>query len=312
MKRRAPIAILALTSLALSGAALFVTPVASAQQKAEKPPPTRQNVAYGDHERHVLDFYKADSPSPTPLVVYIHGGGFRNGSKNGVNARTLQQLLNAGISVAAIHYRFVQQKPLPAAHHDSRRALQFLRSKATEWNIDKTRVGAFGGSAGAQICMWLAFHDEMADPDGGDPIARESTRLTAVATSGGQTTMDIAWWLKNIPGYAEPHRDWPESFGKDDPKEIAAIVRDISAQSIISADDPPIFMSYGMAPDAPIPAGDKAQGWKVHHVNFGIRLQQQMEALGVESDLKYPGSTSTYRSTVDFFIQKLGKSAAAQ
>ena len=279
------------------------------QQKAEKPPATYENVAYGEHERHVLDFYKAEAASPTPLVVYIHGGGFTGGSKNGINAATLKQLLGAGISVAAIHYRFVQDRPLPAAHHDSRRALQFLRSKAKAWNVDKTRVGAYGGSAGAQICMWLAFHDEMADPASSDPLARESTRLSFVATSGGQTTMDITWWMENIPGYTEPHRSWSDTFGTKDPRKMAAMMQEIAAQSLISADDPPIFMSYGMAPDAPVPAGGRARGWKIHHVNFGIRLKEQMDALGVEADLKYPGATPAYASTADFFIRKFGKSA---
>ena len=98
------------------------------------------------------------SEKPTPVVVYIHGGGFRGGSKQRINVKTLRGLLEAGISVVAFHYRFVQHAPLPAAHHDCRRALQLLRSKADEWNLDPERVGAFGGSAGAQLCMHLAFH----------------------------------------------------------------------------------------------------------------------------------------------------------
>ena len=85
-------------------------------------------------------------------------------------------------------------------------------------------------------------------------------------------------------------------------------MQEIAAQSLISADDPPIFMSYGMAPDAPVPAGDRARGWEIHHVNFGIRLKEQMDALGIEADLKYPGATPAYASTADFFIRKFGKS----
>ena len=123
---------------------------------------TIKNYKYGPHERNVFDFYPAQSDEPTPVAVYIHGGGFRNGSKDRINNKTLKALLDAGISVAAFNYRYVQQAPLPAAHYDCRRALQLLRSKATEWNIDKNRIGAFGGSAGAQICMYLAFHEDMA------------------------------------------------------------------------------------------------------------------------------------------------------
>jgi acetyl esterase/lipase len=120
-------------------------------QENAKPAPRYENVSYGPHERNVLDFWQAKSSEPTPLVIYIHGGGFRNGSKKSLNARTLKSLLEAGISVAALNYRLVGNASLPAAHDDCRQALQFLRSKADAWNVDKSLFGAFGGSAGAQL-----------------------------------------------------------------------------------------------------------------------------------------------------------------
>lgn len=275
-------------------------------QEPEKPEPTYENFSYGSHERSVLDFWQGQSETPAPLVVYIHGGGFTGGDKGGINAGVLQDLLDVGISVAAVNYRLMSHAPLPAAHLDSRRALQLLRSKAKEWNIDKTRVGAFGGSAGAQICMWLAFHDEMADLESSDPVEHESTRLTCVATSGGQTTMDRDWWMKWIPGYGEPHRDFFGTFGVQTQEKYIEKVVEVSALSLISKDDPPIFMSYGMSPDDPIPTDpQKARGWKVHHVIFGIKLKEKMDALGIEADLKYPGAQTTYTSIPHFFIEKL-------
>lgn len=273
-----------------------------------KPAPTHKDVPYGEAERQVLDFWQAESQQPTPLVVYIHGGGFRAGSKESLNAATLRELLRAGISVAALHYRLLPDHPLPTAHHDCRRALQFLRSKASEWNLDKTRVGAFGGSAGAQLCMYLAFHDEMAEPDASDPIARESTRLTCVATNGGQTTMDVAWWKEHIPGYRAPHRDFLASFGTADQEEYLKKVADVSALSLITKDDPPIFMTYAMAPGDPVPDdATRAQGWKVHHVKFGMALKEKMDALGIEAALSYPGQPAKYRSVAQFFIEKLAR-----
>jgi acetyl esterase/lipase len=280
-----------------------------AQAKARKGPqikPTMVDVKYGPHVRNVLDFYKAKSERPTPVVLYIHGGGFRGGTNKRVNQGMLKELLAAGISVASIEYRFVSDKPLPAAHHDSLRALQFVRSKAAQWNIDKKRFGAFGGSAGAQLCMWLAFHDEMADPQSNEPWKRESSRLTCVMTNGGQTTMDMEWWKKWVPGYTKPHRDRVELVGDITDEKLKEIVKDISALSLITADDPPIFMSYGMKPDAPIPGDPKrVQGWKVHHVIFGIKLKEKMDQLGVEANLKYPGAQTKYKSPAAFLIAKL-------
>src|SRR5436190_93572 len=64
-------------------------PKAQAETKAARPgnpPPTFANVPYGDHPRQVLDFYKADTPDPAPLVVFIHGGGWVNGDKAGIGS----------------------------------------------------------------------------------------------------------------------------------------------------------------------------------------------------------------------------------
>ncbi len=190
----------------------------SAQAQEQKPqekakavrryavPPTYSNVPYGEHERQVLDFFKADSKEPAPLVVHIHGGGWNNGDKVGV--ADLKKYLDRGVSVASINYRFVPQAqeagvkpPVKWPLEDAARAVQFLRSKAGEWNIDKTRVGATGGSAGACSSLWLAFHNDMAKMNDADPVARESTRLTAAAVNGAQTSLDPAQlreWMPNM------------------------------------------------------------------------------------------------------------------
>lgn len=296
---------------ALLAAAFSLGSLAGAADN-EKPAPTHADVSYGPHERNVLDYWQAQSAKPAPLAVFIHGGGFERGNKAGIPAKALRELLGAGINVASIHYRFIEQAPLPAAHYDSRRAIQFLRSKAADWNIDKSRVAAFGSSAGAQISMYLAFHDDLAQPESADPIERESSRLTCVGTIGGQTTLDDEWWLKHIPGYTERHHDFLKRFGLSDRTAYLAAIADTSALPLVSANDPPIFMTYSMSPDAPVPEGEKAQGWKVHHVVFGVALKEKMDALGVESHLVYPGAEDKeYSDISQFLLAKLqGKSPA--
>jgi hypothetical protein len=298
-------------ALILVSAALSVLTL-SAQTPATREP-TFSDVSYGPNERNVLDFWQAKSSQPTPFVVFIHGGGFANGSKEQLKPRTIEALLEAGISVVAVNYRYYQQAPLPAALHDCRRALQFVRSRAGEWNLDKTRVAATGGSAGAIASMYLAFHEEMADPGSNDPVERESTRLTAVATTAGQTTLDTDWWVRNVPGWpagkgvlADSHacRRWGASEA-DFPKLIA----EGSALKLISADDPAIWMSYGMRPEDPFPEDPKmALNWRIHHVTFGVALKKAMDALGVESHLNHPGvpeSTRKYSTLESFLRAKL-------
>ena len=286
--------------------------------------PSFENVKYGENERNVFDIWLADSETPTPLAVYIHGGGFKSGSKEKLKSEKLNALLDAGISVAAINYRFVTTDPLPTAHHDARRAIQFMRSKADEWNIDTNRVAAFGGSAGAQICMWLAYSDDMADASSDDPVERESTRLLCVATAGGQTSAEREFYIENIlpllgenvpvevlvkplNGENDPEEIRMKMWGADTLEEVNETTRQCSALRLISPDDPPIFMSYGMAPDTKKPSGDKdrVRGWLIHHVVFGTKLKEKADELGVEADLSYPGSGSKYSSDVAFFRDKL-------
>ncbi len=209
------------------------------------------NVAYGPHARNVLDFYPAKSDQPTPVVLYIHGGGWRGGDKK-INPRPF---LDKGISVVAINYRYVQngveekvEPPVKAPLGDAARALQFIRSKAKEWNLDKTRIGATGGSAGACTSLWLAFHADMGDPKSEDPIARESTRLTCAAVNGAQVSLDpkeLREWMPNY-GYGA-HAFGLPSFQSliEKREEVLDWIHEYSPIEHVSSDDPPIGLFYG-------------------------------------------------------------------
>ena len=286
--------------------------------------PTHANIKYGEHERNVFDLWLAKSKKPTPLAIYIHGGGFISGNKEKVSQQVVTQLLDAGISVASINYRYLSiDTPLPTSHHDARRALQFMRSKAKEWNVDKSRVAAFGGSAGAQICMWLAYSDEMAKPKSKEPIERESTRLTCVATMGGQTTNEIEFWKEMITGLmgseinteglvrplgslVDPEKVRMATWGSKTLDKANKKAARHSALNLVSEDDPPIFMSYGMAPSAKPPENKiRVRGWLIHHVNLGIALKGKTDTLKLESYLKYPGADLKYPTQNEFLIDKL-------
>ncbi|MBY0457809.1 MAG: alpha/beta hydrolase, partial [Gemmataceae bacterium] len=241
--------------------ALFPVP-ASAIDVAPMPAvaPTARNVAYGTHERQVLDFWQAKSDSPTPLVLLIHGGGWVNGDKSGYR-HGVKRYLDAGLSVAAINYRMVPQAdaagvkpPVKWPLEDAARALQFVRSKAKDWNLDKTRVGANGGSAGACSSLWLAFHDDMADPKSADPVSRESTRLFCVAVNGAQTTLDpklTREWIPNARygGHAfgvrtADNRDGAFAAFLDQREKLLPWINEYSPLSHVTKDDPPVFMEY--------------------------------------------------------------------
>src|SRR5262249_30730909 len=155
------------------------------KQPPERPTPTVADYTYAkDHERQKFDFWQAKSDKPTPVVLLIHGGGWMGGDKTGYGTKDIQPYLDQGISVASLNYPVILQAmeqkvepPVKGCLYDAARALQTIRSKAKEWNVDSKRVGATGGSAGACTSLWLALHDDLADPKSGDPVARESSRL---------------------------------------------------------------------------------------------------------------------------------------
>ncbi len=278
--------------------------------------PTHADVKYGEHLRNVLDFYQAPSDKPTPLVIYIHGGGFVGGSKNVAPAQ-VQAFLDAGMSLAAIHYRFVNGHDVifPMPQHDGARAVQFLRSKAKEWNIDPRRVACYGGSAGAGISMWLGFHDDLADPNSQDPIKRESTRIQAIGTFGGQSTYDPIKIKELIGGRAWEHPSIFKIYGVTTAEEALhptpekqQLYDESSAITHLSKDDPPLYMVYNEA-DGPLPA-DASPGQGIHHPNFGRHLKAKMDELEIENVFVYlPEAKGRNANTemLEFFRKQFAK-----
>jgi acetyl esterase len=247
------------------------------------------DVSYGPHGRNVLDLWRIESPEPGPLFIFIHGGGFRGGDKQNAPPALVQGCLDAGIAVARINYRLSQQAPYPAPMTDSARAVQFLRFKAEEWNIDPRRFAAGGGSAGGGISLWLGFHSDLADLGNADPVARLSTRLSCMACTQTQSSYDLNFIHTIIPGPAYRHeavqqlfRVTPEEFQTTRAKEQFA---DSSALTHLSAGDPPVHLAY-FTPNLPLTdALDANQG--IHHPRFGEILKKRMDELGIECVLRY-------------------------
>jgi acetyl esterase/lipase len=256
-----------------------------------KIPPTHADLSYGPHERNVLDLFLAESVEPTPLVLYIHGGGFRGGDKSRLKQSSLKSFLQAGYSVASLNYRLTNTAPAPAAYLDCGRAIQFLRHHADQWNLDPDLVASTGGSAGAGTSLWLAFHDDLAEPNSDDPIARESTRLTCVAVTNGQSSYDprFAEAIGLPRPNFEDHAFFLPFYGisKDEIDTPKAIERYQTMAPIthLTKDDPPALMDYGRA-NVPVDASSD-KSLVVHHPLFGIALKERMDKLGVECVVQY-------------------------
>jgi acetyl esterase/lipase len=295
-------------------AVLFLTGAVYSQEKKaqqKRIPPTHRDVHYGPHQRNLLDFWQASSTRPTPLLASIHGGGFLGGDKS-VSPQLLKQCLQAGISVAAITYRFSTQAIAPAPFQDSARAIQFLRSKAKEWNIDPTRIAATGGSAGAGISLWLGFHDDMADPKSEDRVLKESTRLACMVVFDGQTSYDPRFIRDLFPGKdTYKHAALAKLFDVDLnsldklPREKYKLFEEVSSINHLGKDDPPALLIYSRPLDTEV----TNQGVGIHHALFGKALKEKMDELGIPCEVvagkdRLGGGSPT--KPIDFLKQHFG------
>jgi acetyl esterase/lipase len=288
--------------------------------------PTISDYAYGSESpSQKLDFWQATSDRPAPLVVMIHGGGWINGDKSGkggYNAGEVRPFLDAGISVASINYRLIAEAmdqkiepPVRAPLYDAARAVQTLRAKAQEWNIDPQRVGATGSSAGACTSLWMALHDDLADPNSQDPVARQSTHFTCVAAYRAQTTLDpveFRHWISNADygghafGYLSPGRSSKESFERllENREKMLPWINEYSPIKLASKNAPPIFLDYPNQKTPPIEG--QPDPAPAHSALNGLKLAEKLQELGTEIIISYPGHEDhKYGSVNKFLIAKL-------
>lgn len=123
-------------------------------QKLQVGTAEHRDLRYGGHkERNTLDLFVPKSEKALPLIVWVHGGAWQGGSKDGNNPA--MQFLAKGYAVAAINYRLSQHAVYPAQIQDCKEAIRFLRANAKKYNLDPDAFGAWGSSAGGHLVALL-------------------------------------------------------------------------------------------------------------------------------------------------------------
>jgi len=228
-----------------------------------------------------------------PVLIEIHGGGWRRGAKSQFTYQgdLIKAILEAGISVVSIDYRLTPKHQFPAQMEDVVRAVQFVRSQSTGWNTDPNRIAAMGGSAGAHLSAWVGLHDEMAKPDSPDPVERFSSHLTCFVVLSGP--MDL---LRVDPrtlakagvrgeSFAEAFLaavgSTPEQFMTD--PDIRRRLTEASPVFLVSPDDPPaLVVGAGPAETALIPPTIPDTINDPHSAWHGTLLADALRRAGVE------------------------------
>ncbi len=285
---------------------LFLLIVTSAvAQPDSKPERTHRDVSYGPHERNQLDVWLAKSGQSTPLLIFIHGGGWAGGDKADMPMKLVAAMLAKNVSVASINYRYSTISPLPSPVHDAARAVQFLRSKAGEWHLDAQRFGAYGISAGGCTTLWLACHDDLADANSGDPVARESTRLQVAVGMSPQTCLEpdivVGWVGEQILNHAMIARAVGVAKGESVRKprpEWTKLWHEFSPITHLSKDDPPILISNPRMD--PLPAANA--GSAIHHAMLGVKFQERAKTVGAKCILRLEATPESGAPTPEEFV----------
>jgi acetyl esterase/lipase len=228
-----------------------VTPQASAPPCPSDQYEVLTNQAYGPAASHLFDLYKPRAATqPLALVVWVHGGGWRSGSKE--NVTQALRLVCGGYAVASIDYRLSDEATLPSQVHDVKAAVRHLRANATALGIDPGRIALFGSSAGGHLASLAGASEGVAALENlslGN--ATTSSRVQAVVDWYGPTDftrMDAQARAQGCPASNHGAADSAESqvlgCTVADPA-CAAAARRANPATYADAGDPPFLIMHG-------------------------------------------------------------------
>jgi acetyl esterase/lipase len=259
----------------------------------------------------LLDILRPDVPAHPlrPAVIWVHGGGWREGSRaDSPNA----MLARRGFVTASISYRLVDEAIFPAQIHDVKAAIRFLRANAPRWGIDPERIGIWGHSAGGHLAALAAVSEGIPalEGDGGSPD--ESSDVQAAVPMAPPTDFLVDWFADS--GFPHHEDAWGavenllNGLDLDDP-ETSELARIASPARIATAGAPPILVVHGTLDDL-VPVG---QG----RVFVNALLERGVDASLLELPHDDHGLGSVYgedpvavtpagQEIIDFFVRTLG------
>jgi acetyl esterase/lipase len=146
------------------------------------------NLEYSNVGQKVeLDLFRPKGKTePLPAVLFIHGGGFRRGTRQSY-LPLAAKLAERGYVTATASYRLAPRHQFPAAVEDSKAAVRFLRANAAKYGIDSEHIGAWGGSAGGHLVLMLGLTHGVSEFEGSGPNREFSSQVQAVINYYGPT-----------------------------------------------------------------------------------------------------------------------------
>ncbi len=219
-------------------------------------------------ERLKLDVYEPrDSQGELkPILVHIHGGGWRSGDKIGA-LKFAPQVTNAGYILVAINYRFTDTAKFPAQIYDCKSAIRWIRKNAQKFGGDPNRIGVFGPSAGGHLSALLGTSIGVSELEGDIGVTGVSSDVQAVVDFFGPTDFTV------IGEKLKTRRNGPvsELLG-DKPSRVRKVAEMASPVTFVDSSDPPFLIIHGT--DDPLLPIDQSR-----------RLYQKLKDARVEAEL---------------------------
>ena len=238
-----------------------------------------RGITYSDVEGRGLKLDLArprHGDGPFPAVVCIHGGGFRAGNRAGHDGLCVA-LAQRGYVAVTVTYRLAPGHPFPAALHDAKAAVRWLRAHASEYKVDPSRIGATGDSAGGNLAQMLGVTGDVKSLEGDGGAAEQSSRVACVVNVYGPTDL-----TKSYGKSVDAAEVLPLYLGGDASKERKRHLR-ASPLYWVTPDAAPTLCLHGT--DDKYVAYEQA-GWIVEKLN----------AAGVEAELiTLPGAGHGFR-----------------
>lgn len=262
----------------LAAAQTFAAPAEKKPAPPPLPEPTYGAVAYGTHPMQVVDVWLPEGKgAATPVVIFVHGGGFRNGDRKDsrLGAR-IPQYRKARIALVSVEYRLLKdagdaKPPVKVCLDDVMAAIRFVRSKAAEWNLDLSRLGLTGSSAGACAVLYASLADD------------NGFGVRAVYAQYPQTSLDpkeMRDWIPNSK-YGANLFGYPDfQTWLDHREEVLPWIKRFSPAGLLRRCTPsraPAFLHDG--PKAP-PPGELAKD-PTHSGTFRVKFGEICAARGI-------------------------------
>lgn len=196
-----------------------------------------------DDQKLKLDLYLPDAKEEAPLIVWIHGGGWRGGSKNKV---PIQKLTEHGFALASISYRFSKTAIFPAQIHDCKAAVRWLRANADRFGYSTNRLAVAGSSAGGHLALLMGTSGGVTQLEGNvGGNQDQSSTVQAVIDYYGPSDFVLRGKTQPERAYTNKSGSFALLGGVDGKKLDTATESFASPAHYVSADDPPLLIFHG-------------------------------------------------------------------